>query len=81
MTKRAIGSSAAPEPAKTRTAHRAAVEREPPAGELERKRAAIRQGQASLRKKRGVPLDAVERWVESWDTATELPKPRGRRIP
>lgn len=28
----------------------------------------------------GIPIEDIERWVESWDTDTELPMPKARKV-
>lgn len=42
--------------------------------------AAIKEGLARARSGMGVPAEEVERWVASWGTAKELPKPKARRL-
>jgi predicted transcriptional regulator len=49
------------------------------ADRLARERQELDQAQASAAVGRAVDLAAVEAWVESWDTANELPMPRPGR--
>ncbi len=37
---------------------------------------AIKEGLAQMRRGETVPAEDVERWVESWGTKNELPKPK-----
>lgn len=41
--------------------------------------AAIKEGLAQARAGEGIPAEEVERWVASWGTRRELPKPRRLR--
>ena len=46
---------------------------------LVRERQQIEQARASAAAGRTVSLNSVSAWVDSWDTANELPMPRSRR--
>ncbi len=28
----------------------------------------------------GIPIEEIDRWVESWDTPSELPIPKARKV-
>ena len=42
------------------------------------KREAVRRGLKQLDAGKGIPLEDIEAWVESWDTPDELPPPGPR---
>jgi hypothetical protein len=50
----------------------------PPPGQPspDRDREAAAETDAGL----GIPIEDIERWVESWDTAAELPMPESRKV-
>ena len=41
----------------------------------------LAEAEAELARGEGIPWEEVEAWIDSWDTAEELPMPRARHLP
>ncbi len=46
---------------------------------LEWEARALKEAERSFEEEGGIPIEEVETWVDSWDTANELPPPEPRK--